>query len=127
MLMDMGGGALALWETVADGARLEELIGAVNAKLALLQGLSERRLQEATAARDKRISTVLFLISAMTAVTVVTAVIGAVMGSPTFAHRYLGLRWAIIGTGFVIALVFFFIGSQWRLTHRGKSRARTLR
>ncbi|MEO6700425.1 MAG: hypothetical protein ABIP57_02870, partial [Jatrophihabitantaceae bacterium] len=127
MLMDMGGGALTLWETVTEGVRLEELIQAVNAKLALLQSLSERRLQEATAARDKRISTALFLLSAMTAVTVVTAIIGAVMGSPTFTHSYLGVRLAAIGVGLMMALVFFFIGSQWRLTRKSKFRSSNLR
>jgi hypothetical protein len=114
ILMDMGGGALTLWETVAEAQRLEALITTVDAKLELLQRLSERRLQEATAARNKRVSTVLYLLSAMTAVTVVAAVLGTVMGSPTFHDAHLTLRYGLTGAGFIFALLLFFIGSQWR-------------
>jgi hypothetical protein len=107
ILMDIGGGALTLWDAIVEAQRFDALVTSVQVKVDLLQRVAEQRVADAAAARARRTGNILRGLSALTLVTVSTAVVSAVVGSRSDAGGHMLLRVAaIIGAVLLAALLF---------------------
>jgi hypothetical protein len=123
VLADLGGGALTLWDAIADAQRFGDLVAAVEGKVENLQRVAERRVQEATVERARRTSNILGGLTALTVVTVVIAGFGSIVGSRSDVLGHLELRWAAIIAGLCGAAFLFF---RQREIVRRRERARRL-
>ena len=56
-LADLAGGQVSIWYTIADVQKFDELVAGVERKIAVLQRVAERRVEEASAARARRTGT----------------------------------------------------------------------
>lgn len=125
VLADLGGGAIALWDAVADVSRFDELVAAVDGKVESLQRMAERRVQEAGVARARRTSNILGGLTALTVVTVVIALFGSLIGSRADDFGHVELRVATIAAAFVLALVLYL--RQRELVRRRRRAWRAIR
>lgn len=102
ILMDIGGGGLALWEAIAESVRFDALVTGVDNKVQLLQDLAANRVQQAAVVRARRVGNVLGALSALTLVTVAATIIGELVGTRNDTAGHTLLRVAAI---FVAALL----------------------
>jgi hypothetical protein len=107
VLGDFGGGALTLWEAIADSQRLGHLVVSVDGKVDALQHIAERRVQEAAAARARRTGNVLGGLAALTVVTVVIGLFGSLVGSRADNFGHIALRSVTIAAAFLVALLLY--------------------
>jgi hypothetical protein len=109
ILMDIGGGALTLWDTIAQAQRFDALVTAVQVKVDLLQGVAEQRINEAAAVRARRTGNILRGLSALTLITVITAVIGTLIGSRSDPVGHDWIRIAAIAGAALLACLLYFV------------------
>ena len=125
VLADLGGGAIALWDAIADVSRFGELVSAVEGKVDNLQRLAERRVQEAGVARARRAGNILGGLTALTVVTVVIALFGSLIGTRADDFGHVELRVATIVAAFALALILYL--RQREYVRRSRRASRRLR
>jgi hypothetical protein len=91
-LTDLGGGQLGLWKVIADVTKFEELVASVEGKVEVLQRVAEHRVQQAAAARARKIGNILSGLTALTVVTVVIALVSYLLGGRTDRIGHVELR-----------------------------------
>jgi hypothetical protein len=91
-LTDLGGGQLGLWNVIADVTKFEELVTSVEGKVEVLQRVAEHRVQQAAAARARKIGNILSGLTALTVVTVVIALVSYLLGGRTDRIGHVELR-----------------------------------
>jgi hypothetical protein len=124
VLMDIGGGALTLWDTIVAAQRFEALVAAVQGKVELLQRVTDRRVQEAATVRARRAGNILGGLTALTVVTVVTAVLDSLAGSRSDAVGHVGLRIAALALAAMTALYLFRAHRDMAMKQRRSLRRR---
>jgi hypothetical protein len=108
-LASLGGDEQAIWDAIADVQNFHTLVDGVQRKVEVLQKITERRVQQASAGQARRCSRFLGLLTALTWITVTVAVITYFYGSRTGT---LGLVLRII----IIALAATFAtGYFWQM------------
>ncbi len=120
-LASLGGDEFAMWETITDVTKFQPLVDGVDLKVKVLQDQSERRVQQAAARRERRTSSVLSGLTALTIVTVAVALIGNFLGSRSDKVGHIGLRAAIVAVALLLAVAVY------REAFREHSRLRTKR
>lgn len=105
-LTDLAGGQLSIWNGIAWVQKFEELVAAVEGKLASLERIADRRVQQASAARARRTGSVLSGLTALTVVTVTVALMGNFFGTPT-AFGNTGVRIIAIVASFLLAYLLY--------------------
>jgi hypothetical protein len=123
VLADLGGGALTLWDAIAEVQRFGELVSSVEGKVENLQRVAERRVQEATVDRARRAGNILGGLTALTVVTVVIGLFGSLVGSRSDTFGHIELRTLTIVAAFFIALALYL---RQREIVRKRKRARRL-
>jgi hypothetical protein len=68
ILIDFGGGGLALWGAVARVQRFDDIVRAIDSKIKILQRLTQRRVQEASSVRERTTNNILGFLTALTIV-----------------------------------------------------------
>jgi hypothetical protein len=68
ILIDFGGGGLALWDAVARVQRFDDIVRAIDSKVKILQRLTQRRVQEASSVRERTTNNILGFLTALTIV-----------------------------------------------------------
>ena len=106
-LTDLAGGQLSMWRAISDVQKFEELVEAVEGKVATLRYVAERRLQEATTTRARRTSRVLSALTALTVVTVAVALLGNFFGTRSDTVGHLSVRVAVVLVAFLFALIVY--------------------
>lgn len=106
-LTDLGGAQLSIWNAIADVQKFDDLVGAVEEKVAVLQRVAERRVQEATAARSRRTGNVLSGLTALTVVTVAIALISSFVGERSDVIGHIELRIGVVSVAFLLAIVLY--------------------
>jgi hypothetical protein len=91
-LTDLGGGQLGLWKVIADVTKFEELVAGVEGKVEVLQRVAEHRVQQAAAARARKIGNILSSLTALTVVTVMIALVSYLLGTRTDRVGHVELR-----------------------------------
>jgi hypothetical protein len=103
-LASLGGDEQAIWDVLCDVTRFDALVEGVDRKVAVLQQLAERRVQQAAAAQSRRTSAILSFLTALTVVTVTIALIGSFIGNRSDALGHLSLRVAIIAAALLASV-----------------------
>lgn len=106
-LTDLAGGQVSIWNTIADVQKFDELVAGVERKVAALQRVAERRLEEASAARARRTGNVLSGLTALTVVTLVVTLMGYFIGMQSDPAGHTELRVAIVVLGFALAALVY--------------------
>lgn len=106
-LTDLAGGQLSIWNAIAGVQKFDELVASVERKVAALQRIAERRVQEATAARARRTSNILSGLTALTVVTLMVAVMENLIGTRADSDGHLETRIAIIAAAFAVATLIY--------------------
>lgn len=123
VLMDIGGGALTLWDAIVGAQRFDELVAAVQGKVEILQRVAERRVQEAATVRARRTGSILGGLTALTVVTLAIAVVGSLVGSRSDAIGHIPLRMGTIALAAVAALVLlYFLQRDIAMRRGGRTR-----
>lgn len=120
-LASLGGDEFGMWETITDVTKFQPLVDGVDLKVKVLQDQSERRVQQAAARRERRTSSILSGLTALTIVTVAVALIGNFLGSRSDKVGHIGLRAAIVAVALLLAVAVY------REAFREHSRLRTKR
>ncbi|MGI8801046.1 MAG: hypothetical protein ACR2KV_02575 [Solirubrobacteraceae bacterium] len=123
ILMDIGGGALTLWEAIAEAQRFDALVTAVQVKVDLLQRLADQRIGEAAAARARRTGNILRALSALTLITVVTGVIGSLVGSRSDQIGHTFFRVTAVTVAALLAGTLFFVQRDIALKRERRRRS----
>lgn len=118
VLASLGGDEQALWDVLADVSKFGALVDGVDRKVDALQRVTERRVQQAAAARARRTTAVLSFLTALTLVTVAVALIGHFLGSRSDVVGHLEIRASIVAAALVAAVVVY------REAHRDRPRRR---
>lgn len=120
-LSALGGDEFAIWETIAQAQRFDAVVDAVERKLDVLGKLAERRVSQATADRARRTGDILGWLTVLSVVTLVIAVIGALVGAlspevvPSWLRRALDapgawqVRSAVIAVAFLGAVALYWL------------------
>jgi hypothetical protein len=106
-LADLAGGQVSIWNTIADVQKFDELVAGVERKIAVLQRVAERRVEEAAAARARRTGNVLSGLTALTVVTLVVALTGYFVGTQSDQSGHTELRLAIVVFAFALATLIY--------------------
>jgi hypothetical protein len=106
-LTDLAGGQVSIWNTIAGVQKFDELVVGVERKVATLQRVAERRLEEASAARARRTGNVLSGLTALTVVTLVVTLMGSFIGMQPDSAGHTELRVAIVVLGFALATLVY--------------------
>jgi hypothetical protein len=120
-LTELAGGQLTIWRGMADVQRFDELITSVDAKVQLLQRIAERRVQEASAARAQRASSILGGLTALTVVTVAVALMGNFIGTSSIGLS-VGWRALIVVLAFALA-VFLYMQARREIARTRRARS----
>lgn len=120
-LTDLAGGQLSIWNTMANVQKFDELVTAVEGKVEVLQRITERRVQEAAAARARRTGNILSGLTALTVVTVVVALIGNFIGTRADAIGHVEIRVVTIAAAFLVATILYLI-AQWEILRKKRGR-----
>jgi hypothetical protein len=107
-LSALGGDELAIWETVARVQRFDAVVDAVERKLDVLQKLAQRRVEQASAYRARRLGDILGALTVLTVVTVAVALIGAFLGSRTPGINSTWVRVAIVAVAIAISSLVYW-------------------
>lgn len=102
-LADLAGGQVSIWNTIADVQKFDELVAGVERKLAVLERVAERRVEEASAARARRTGNVLSGLTALTVVTLIVALMGYFFGTQSDRGGHAELRVAVAVLAFSLA------------------------
>jgi hypothetical protein len=97
-LSALGGDELAIWEVIAKVQRFDVIVDAVQRKLDVLDKVAQRRVEQATADRTRRVSDILGALTVLSVVTVTVAVLGSILGSNDGGG--IGSMWLRIGVVF---------------------------
>jgi hypothetical protein len=103
-LVDLAGGQVSIWNTIAGVQKFDELVAGVERKIAVLQRVAERRLEEAGAARARRTGNVLSGLTALTVVTLIVALMGNFIGMRSDQAGHTELRVVIVVLAFAAAI-----------------------
>jgi hypothetical protein len=106
-LTDLAGGQVSIWNTIADVQKFDELVAGVERKVAALQRVAERRVEEASAARARRTGNVLSGLTALTVVTLIVTLMGYFIGMQSDPIGHTELRVAIVVLAFAVATLIF--------------------
>lgn len=106
-LADLAGGQVSIWKTIADVQKFDELVAGVERKIAVLQRVAERRVEEAAAARARRTGNVLSGLTALTVVTLIATLTGYFIGMPSDHSGHTELRVAIVALAFALATLVY--------------------
>lgn len=106
-LTDLAGGQVSIWNTIAGVQKFDELVAGVERKIAVLERIAERRLEEASAARARRTGNVLSGLTALTVVTLIVTLTGYFIGMPSDHGGHTELRLAIVALAFVLATLIY--------------------
>jgi hypothetical protein len=106
-LTDLAGGQLSIWNTISKVQKFDELVSGVERKVATLQRIAARRVQEATAARARRTRNILSGLTALTVVTLMVTVMESLIGTRTDAGGHVEVRVAIVAVALVIATFIY--------------------
>lgn len=106
-LTDLAGGQVSIWNTIADVQKFDELVAGVERKVAALQSVAERRVEEASAARARRTGNVLSGLTALTVVTLVVTLLGYFIGTQSDRDGHTELRLAIVVLAFALATLIY--------------------
>jgi hypothetical protein len=102
-LASLGGDEFAMWELITGVTKFQPLVDGVDLKVKVLQDQSERRVQQAAARRERRTSSILSGLTALTVVTVAVALIGNFVGTRSDRLGHIGLRVAVVLAALVVA------------------------
>lgn len=106
-LADLAGGQVSIWNTIADVQKFDELVAGVERKIAVLERVAERRVEEASAARARRTGKVLSGLTALTVVTLIVALTGYFVGAQSDQSGHAELRVVIVVFAFVLATLIY--------------------
>jgi hypothetical protein len=106
-LASLGGDEFAMWELITAVTKFQPLVDGVDLKVKVLQDQSERRVQQAAARRDRRTSSILSGLTALTVVTVAVALLGNFVGTRSDKLGHLGLRVAVIVIALLTAIAVY--------------------
>lgn len=106
-LADLAGGQVSIWNTIADVQKFDELVAGVERKVAALQSIAERRVEEASAARARRTGNVLSGLTALTVVTLLVTLTGYFVGMPSDHSGHTELRIGIAVLAFALAALIY--------------------
>lgn len=106
-LTDLAGGQVSIWNTIADVQKFDELVAGVERKIAVLERIAERRVEEASAARARRTGNVLSGLTALTVVTLIVTLMGYFIGMPSDHSGHTELRVAIVVLAFGLATLIY--------------------
>jgi hypothetical protein len=106
-LTDLAGGQVSIWNTIAGVQKFDELVAGVERKVAVLQQIAERRVEEAGAARARRTGNVLSGLTALTVVTLVVTLMGYFIGMQRDQSGHTELRLAIVVAAFALAALVY--------------------
>ena len=98
--------------------KFQPLVDGVDLKVKVLQDQSERRVQQAAARRDRRTSSILSGLTALTVVTVAVALIGNFVGTRSDKLGHIGLRVAVVLVAVLVAGAVYRAAFRDR-RHRG--------
>jgi hypothetical protein len=116
----LGGDELAIWQTVAEVQRFDAIVQGVERKLDVLQKLAQRRVEQASANRTRRIGDFLGGLTVLTVVTVAVAVIGFFVGSRSDTVGHVWLRVAIVVAAAAISLGVYWLAFVKRIQTGGR-------
>ena len=117
-LTDLAGGQVSIWNTIADVQKFDELVAGVERKVAVLQRVAERRVEEASAARARRTGNVLSGLTALTVVTLIVTLMGYFIGTQPDRSGHTELRVKMVILAVALATLIFFMAIDVR---RGRS------
>jgi hypothetical protein len=117
-LASLGGDEQAIWDVIADVTKFDALVQGVDRKVQALQRIAERRVQQGSAARSHRTTAILSFLTALTIVTVATALITNFLGSRSDQLGHLPLRIAVVAAALVVSV------SLYREAFKERSRRR---
>jgi hypothetical protein len=103
-LASPGGDEQAVWDVIADVTKFDALVQGVDRKVQALQRIAERRVQQGSATRSHRTTAILSFLTALTVVTVTTALITNFLGSRSDQLGHLPLRVAIVVAALVASV-----------------------
>jgi hypothetical protein len=103
-LASLGGDEQAIWDVIAGVTKFAALSDGIDRKVAALQRVAERRVQQAAAAQARRTSAILSFLTALTIVTVTVALIGNFIGSRSDALGHIELRVLIVAAALLLAV-----------------------
>lgn len=106
-LTDLAGGQLSIWNTIARVQKFDELVAGVERKVATLQQVAERRVQEASTARARRTRNILSGLTALTVVTLLVTVMESLIGTRTDAGGHVEVRIAIVVVALAMATLIY--------------------
>ena len=106
-LTDLAGGQVSIWNTIADVQKFDELVAGVERKVATLQRVAERRVEEAGAARARRTGNVLSGLTALTVVTLLVTLMGYFIGMQRDQSGHTELRAAVVALALVLAALIY--------------------
>jgi hypothetical protein len=103
-LASLGGDEQAIWDVIADVTKFDALVQGVDRKVQALQRIAERRVQQGSATRSQRTTSILSFLTALTIVTVTTALITNFLGSRSDQLGHLSLRIAIVAAALLASV-----------------------
>jgi|SRR4051794_17787348 hypothetical protein len=104
-----GGDELAIWEAIAKVQKFDLLLDGVGRKLDALATVAQHRIEQTTAVRDRRIGYLLGFLGVLGLVTLVIAVVGALVGSvKTSDWPPIWERAVAVGLAFAIAFSLYW-------------------
>jgi hypothetical protein len=106
-LADLAGGQLSIWNTISEVQKFDELVAGVERKVATLQRIAERRVEEASAARARRTRNILSGLTALTVVTLMVTVMESLVGTRADAGGHVEVRIAIVIAAFAVATIIY--------------------
>lgn len=107
-LSALGGDELAIWETIAQVQRFDAVADAVDRKLEVLNKLAQRRVEQASVYRARRLGDILGFLTALTIVTVAVALLGAFLGSRTPGIGSVWVRVAIVAAALTLSALLYW-------------------
>ncbi len=106
-LTDLAGGQVSIWNTISGVQKFDELVAGVERKIATLQRIAERRVEEASAVRARRTGNVLSGLTALTVVTLIVTLLASFIGTQSDHSGHTVLRVAIVAAAFVLASLIY--------------------
>jgi hypothetical protein len=102
-LTDLAGGQVSMWNTIAEVQKFDELAAGVERKIAVLQRIAERRVEQAAATRARLTGNILSGLTALTVVTVVVTLMAYLVGTRADRSGHTELRLVVVALAFALA------------------------